>query len=165
MKYNEKYDLYIDDDLVIYYWDKKLDKLMQRTIYKNNKGYLKVDTKIGLKLVHRIIYETFIGSIPEGMEIDHEDTHKDNNSLDNLILVTHKQNCNNPKTRKHISEAMKGKTNAKGHNNTNTRGNLYSEFGRKFKEHYGITKYQNSKLYDKEHMWYHRHNNKCRWEV
>lgn len=30
MKYNEKYDLYIDDDLVIYYWDKRKDKLMQR---------------------------------------------------------------------------------------------------------------------------------------
>lgn len=51
---------------------------------------------------------------------------------------------------------MKGKTNAKG--------NMRSEFSRKFKEHFGITHYQNTKLYNKEYLWYRKHNNKCRWE-
>lgn len=46
MKYNENYELYLDDDLVIYYWDKKKDKLMQRTIHKKANGYLRVTTKL-----------------------------------------------------------------------------------------------------------------------
>lgn len=67
---------------------------------------------------------------------------------------------NNPLTRTHLSEALKGNTNGKGN-----AGNLYSEFGKKFREHYGITRLKNKKLYNKEQSWYYRHNNKCRWEV
>jgi hypothetical protein len=132
---------------------------MQRTIYKDKDGYLNVSSKIGTKLVHRIIYETFIGPIPPGYEIDHVDTHTDNNCLDNLRLVTHKENMNNPLTK----QKRIGNTNAKG--NTNVKGKPHSEFGKKFKEYYGITRYQNTKLYDKECAWYHNHNNKCSWEV
>lgn len=150
MKYNEKYDLYIDDDLVIYYWDKKLDKLMQRKLYKDKYGYLIVSTIIGLKKVHRIIYETFVGTISDGYQIDHINTIKDDNRLENLRCVTPKENMNNPLSRKQRSDAKKGKT--------------YSEFGRKFKDHYGISCYQNIKLYNKEQVWYLRHG-KCRWEV
>ena len=153
VKYNEKYDLYIDDDLVIYYWDKKLDKLMQRTVCKQSKGYLTVRTKIGIKLVHRLIWETFIGEIPDGYEIDHINTIRTDNRLDNLRLVTHKENCNNPLT----VEIQKG--------NINKRGKTTSEFGRKFFEHYGLSQYQALKLYNKEYLWYRRHNNKCSWEV
>ena len=43
-------------------------------------------------------------------------------------------------------------------------GRTKSEFGRKFKEHYGITKHQDANLYHREHYWYRNHNNKCRWE-
>lgn len=157
MKYNDKYDLYIDDDLVIYYLDKKNDKLMQKSICKTRSGYLQVCTKIGKKSVHRIIWESFKGEISEGMEIDHINAIRDDNRLENLRLVTHKENCNNPL----FIEAKKGNTNAKG--NTNTKGKPRSEFGRKFFEHYGITYYQNPKLYNKEHCWYH-YNNKCSWE-
>lgn len=156
MKYNEKYDLYLDDDLVIYYWDKKKDKLMQRKIYKSTNGYLLVSTKIGLKRVHRVIYETFIGPIPDGFEIDHINTVRDDNRLENLRCVTCKENNNNALSLKHKSEAMKGKTNKKG--------KTTSEFGEKFKEYYGITRYNNPKLYNKEY-WYYRYNHKCRWEV
>lgn len=39
-----------------------------------------------------------------------------------------------------------------------------SEFGRKFKEHFGITKCDNPVLYGKEKRWYYTHNKKCRWE-
>lgn len=152
MKYNEKYDLYLDDDLVIYYWNKHKYKLMQRPLYDNGRGYLIVITKLGLKMVHRIIYETFKGEIPDGMEIDHINTIKTDNRLENLRLVTHKENCNNPLT----VAIHKG--------NTNTKGKPLSEFGRKFKERYGITCYQTPKLYNKEYMWYRAHNYKCRWE-
>ena len=79
MKYNEKYDLYLDDDFIIYYWDKNLDKLMQMPTRKDKDGYLLIKTKIGPKRIHRLIYETFVGPIPDGYEIDHVDTNKDNN--------------------------------------------------------------------------------------
>lgn len=39
-----------------------------------------------------------------------------------------------------------------------------TEFGRKFKEHYGISDSDNHSLYAREHYWYRKHNNKCRWE-
>ena len=150
MKYNEKYDLYIDDDYVIYYWDKRLDKLMQRPIYKDKDGYLIVSTKNGKNRVHRIIYETFVGPIPDGYEIDHIEGNKTDNRPEMLKCVTHIENLNNPITRERRSEAMKGKTRC--------------EFGRKFKEHYGITKHQNIKLYRKEYNWFHYHE-KCSWEA
>lgn len=155
MKYNDKYDLYLDDDFIIYYWDSKLDKLMQSKIYKNGTGYFIVNTNTGLKRVHRIIYETFVGTIPDGYEIDHINTICTDNRLENLRCVTHTGNMNNPITLKHMSKSQKG--------NTNARGNTHSEFGIKFKDYYGITRYKNIKLYRKEHMWYLRHG-KCRWE-
>ena len=162
MKYNEKYDLYLDDDLVIYYWDKKKDKLIQRAICKNNAGYPVVNTKIGVKRVHRIIYETFVGPIPDGYEIDHINAIKTDYRLENLRCVTHKENMNNPLSR----EVQKGNTNGKSNKGriSPTKGKPTSEFGRKFFEHYGIAKYENTKLYNKEYVWYRNHN-KCRWEV
>lgn len=155
MKYNEKYDLYIDDDLVIYYWDNSRNKLMQRPILKKANGYLRVTTKLGTRLLHRVIWETFNGEIPDGYELDHINAIKTDNRLDNLRLVTHKENCNNSLTITNISKSMKGKSNAKG--------KIHSEFGMKFKEHYGITNHQNPKLYNKEQCYYHYHH-KCSWE-
>ena len=40
----------------------------------------------------------------------------------------------------------------------------YSEFGKKYSEHYGYGNRKNTKQYLKEYLWYYRHNNKCRWE-
>ena len=44
--------------------------------------------------VHRIVWEAFNGSIPEGYEINHLDERPVNNALSNLSLVTHKENVN-----------------------------------------------------------------------
>ena len=44
--------------------------------------------------VHRLVYEAFNGQIPEGYEINHLDERPVNNRLENLNLVTHKENCN-----------------------------------------------------------------------
>jgi hypothetical protein len=41
---------------------------------------------------HRLIYQTFAGEIPNGLEIDHINGDRHNNSIDNLRLVTHSQN-------------------------------------------------------------------------
>lgn len=45
-------------------------------------------------LVHRLVYAAFVGDIPEGFEINHRDECKDNNTLNNLDLMNHSENCN-----------------------------------------------------------------------
>ena len=62
----------------------------------SNRGYLFVqlgkDHK--LKYIHRAVWEAFNGPIPEGLQINHLDENKLNNSLNNLSLVTHRENMN-----------------------------------------------------------------------
>lgn len=67
----------------------------------NNCGYrlysLKVDgsDKYGYRrcfMAHRLVYEHFIGVIPDGMEIDHLDNDKLNNYVGNLEAVSHRDN-------------------------------------------------------------------------
>lgn len=151
MKYNSKYDIYVDDDFVIYRYDKNKDKLVQCNQHITSKGYMQMRTKISQNYVHRIIWETFYGEIPNGYQIDHINTVRTDNRLENLRLVTCKENGNNPLTKKHYSESHKGK--------------VRSEFGIKFKEHFGITRFENEKLYLREIFWYKRHNKTCRWEM
>lgn len=43
---------------------------------------------------HRVIWYYFNGEIPEGLEVNHKDEDKTNNSLDNLELLTHTENIN-----------------------------------------------------------------------
>lgn len=50
--------------------------------------------------VHRLVYEAFIGEIRDGMEIDHINTIRTDNRLENLRVVTHKENILNPLTLK-----------------------------------------------------------------
>lgn len=66
---------------------------------RNSRGYKCVhisnaDKKCRSHFVHRLIWETFVGPIPEGMEINHKDENKSNNSLENLEVMTPKQNNN-----------------------------------------------------------------------
>ena len=42
--------------------------------------------------IHRLVYETYMGAIPENLEVDHIDENPHNNHLENLRLVTPKQN-------------------------------------------------------------------------
>ena len=71
---------------------------------RNNNGYLqctikKKDEK-GRKTfsLHRAIWETFVGNIPENYQIDHIDNDKKNNKLSNLQCITR---CENNKKRDH----------------------------------------------------------------
>lgn len=67
--------------------------------------------------VHRLIWTTFNGEIPEGMEIDHIIPIKNGgtDSLSNLRLVTHKENCNNEKSIENYKNS--NKTIPRGFNN------------------------------------------------
>ena len=68
------------------------------------------------KLAHRVVWEAFNGEIPQGMEIDHINTDRGDNRLENLKLVTSKENKNNPITKLRYKDSNKGKTTEKLHN-------------------------------------------------
>jgi hypothetical protein len=60
------------------------------------KGYYKVHLgscggtrPMSRQYIHRVIYRTFHGEIPEGMTVNHIDGSHDNNHADNLELATH----------------------------------------------------------------------------
>ena len=63
-----------------------------------NGGYLQVilnkEGKYKHFLVHRLVWMAFNGTIPKDYEVNHLDECKTNNRLDNLNLLTHKQNVN-----------------------------------------------------------------------
>jgi hypothetical protein len=63
---------------------------------KNGYLKLKLTNDDGVRIhfwFNRLIYTAFNGPIPAGMEVDHIDGNRLNNHLENLSLVTHKQNC------------------------------------------------------------------------
>lgn len=45
-------------------------------------------------LVHKLVWETFVGDIPEGMQVNHINEIKTDNRLGNLNLMTPKENVN-----------------------------------------------------------------------
>lgn len=62
-------------------------------------GYIKVIlSKKGRKRItkslHRLVYETFVGEIPQGMQVNHINEIKTDNRLENLNLMTPKENIN-----------------------------------------------------------------------
>ena len=58
--------------------------------YRRFTGYYNLNGKHFL--VHRAVWEAFNGSIKEGYEIDHIDGNPENNALNNLQMITHKEN-------------------------------------------------------------------------
>jgi len=63
----------------------------------HNDGYharsLQKCGKITIKLVHRIVAAAFIGEPSDGMEVNHKNGDKSDNSIDNLEYLTPSQNC------------------------------------------------------------------------
>ena len=62
------------------------EKIMKN--HKDNKGHLRVTLKGKVFYIHRLIWETFNGTIEPGFEIHHKDFNKENNSLSNLEKLT-----------------------------------------------------------------------------
>lgn len=74
-------------------------RLKQQKATQSPKGYYQVrlfgpqgDKKGRLFYVHRLVYEAFLGDIPEGKQIDHIDSDTSNNSVENLQILTPRQN-------------------------------------------------------------------------
>lgn len=77
-----------------------LEKKIKLRIEKTE-NYCRVQCHYNLKgkhfLLHRVVWESFNGPIPKGKEIDHIDKNPQNNNLDNLHLVDHRNNCEEAK--------------------------------------------------------------------
>ena len=91
-----------DDGTVINRFGKKVG-------FKQKNGYMHVCINGKQVLMHRFVYEAFNGEIPEGYEIDHKNTVRDDNRLENLRIATPKENRNNPITKERYKTSNKGK--------------------------------------------------------
>ena len=93
----EKYSITEEGDVYSLKWDKKR-KLKPQRASQSKKGYYQVrlyddSGKLGkLQYIHRLVWETFKGEIPKGLEIDHIDSNPCNNSLSNLQLLSRRDN-------------------------------------------------------------------------
>lgn len=136
-KWNNEYQVYVSDDGRV--WNKNGKELL----FEDIRGYKRLSRhfKHGSKhiFVHRLVWITFMGKIPDNLQIDHINRIKNDNRLDNLRLVTPSENSQNKD------------------------GYFYTIFGQKFKEHYGFTHRENKKLHKKEYLYFWRHG-KCSWE-
>lgn len=82
---------YVTDDGEIY---NRQGKRCYGSLHRN--GYRQHIINGKMMMTHRIVWEAFMGEIPEDMEIDLINTIRDDNRLENLRLVNHIQNCNTP---------------------------------------------------------------------
>lgn len=64
--------------------------------------------------IHRLVAMAFIPNPKNLPCVDHIDTDKDNNNVDNLRWCTHKENSLNPITRQHLTAVMMGNQRSKG---------------------------------------------------
>lgn len=56
-------------------------------------GYLRIGGNRSKEtMVHRLVVKAFISDIPKGFEVNHKDGNKKNNKVENLEIVTHKEN-------------------------------------------------------------------------
>ena len=81
-------------------------------------GYFRIQLckngKVKKFTLHRLIYEAYYGTIPEGLFIDHIDNNTQNNNIQNLRLVTISENKMNSKTYKNnLSTGYKNITKTK----------------------------------------------------
>ena len=83
--------------------------------------------------VHRLVAEAFIPKIDGKNQVDHIDSNRQNNNVNNLRWCTIAENHNFDLYRKHRSEVMKGKKNPMygktGALNRNSKAVLYLENG------------------------------------
>ena len=80
--------------------------------HPNHRGYLMVslykDGKSKKSTIHKLVAITYIPNPNNLPEIDHIDTNRQNNNVENLRWCTRKENCNNPLSLKHSCDSRKG---------------------------------------------------------
>ena len=77
------------------------DKGLKRKFSVKKTGYceitLSINGKVSYRLLHRVVWEAFYGSIPNGYHINHIDGNKTNNELSNLECISPKDNYEHSK--------------------------------------------------------------------
>ena len=123
MEYKRKtidgYDSYEIDTLGNVYSNKQArhfkstdGRLKQRLVsqggYKQVSLYTNGTKKPKQLLVHRLVYQNFVGEIPDGMQIDHIDNDKHNNEVENLQVLSATDNMKK-------AWDIRGRSEVKGH--------------------------------------------------
>ena len=113
---------------------------------KVNNGYLQItlykNGEIKRIYVHKLVAEAFIPNPENKPEVDHINTIRDDNKVENLCWVTKKENMNNPLTKENMSKSLLGE-------NHHMYGKHHSEETRKkmSESHMG----ENHHMYGKHH--------------
>lgn len=86
------------------------DRILPQGI--THRGYMQVDVQNdeGAKKhmrVHRLVYMAHVGEIPKGLQINHKDENKQNNCIENLSLMTNRENSNHGTVNKRRSKTLK----------------------------------------------------------
>lgn len=108
-------DYYATRDGKIYSYKKghnwknwKYTEIKQRN---NERGYSTIpifrDGKQYSRKVHRLVWSAFNGTISEGLEINHINEIRDDNRLENLELLTHRENLMYGGRRQRHRESLK----------------------------------------------------------
>tara|TARA_R110000824_G_scaffold294645_1_gene483026 strand:- start:35 stop:487 length:453 start_codon:yes stop_codon:yes gene_type:complete len=108
MNYNEMFT-YEDGDL---FWAVSLSNrapVGSKAGTVDDLGYMSFRTGGRKHMHHRVIWEMFNGSVPEGCIIDHKDRNPSNNKIDNLRLGTPQQNSWNAKANGYCFVKSRGK--------------------------------------------------------
>lgn len=79
-------------------------KTGRKIIGSDRNGYKRVTIDNHVYSIHRLIWETFNGPIPEGMLVDHINGNRSNNALYNLRLVTQSDNMKSAMTNGHSGQ-------------------------------------------------------------
>ena len=92
--------------------NKRKEKILKPSI--DRKGYYRValckNSKVKKYYVHRLVYEAFNGQIPEGLQVNHINEIKTDNRLENLNLMTAKENSNwGTRNERRVKKQINGK--------------------------------------------------------
>ena len=64
--------------------------------YDNNRGYLQVDLykdgEVYKRYIHKIVYQTFVGIIGDGLEVNHKNSNRRDNTPRNLEAISKADN-------------------------------------------------------------------------
>lgn len=115
-------------------------------------GYYVLNLNRKAYKAHRVIYNMFVGEIPENFVIDHIDGVKSNNCIDNLRVVPHSLNMRNMKQKRNNTSGVTGVSLLR---NTNRSGSIslywgascLSTSGLKIQKRFSVAKYGNDEAF------------------
>lgn len=110
VKGHPRYSVSCNGDVLNWSWGRWSNVKICK-IFKEKNGYMKVSIDEKKFWVHRIVADAFIPNPQNKPCVDHINTIREDNRVENLQWTTYKENCNNPITNNRQKEnaAMLGK--------------------------------------------------------